>query len=439
MNAVRTNRKCVGARKPVLTDAEEMRAVILQRAAELFSRNGYEGATLRQIAERAGIEAGSIYYYFPSKSALLDEVLDTGIRELVVAMQLAMDDIAAGVMPFGQATERVVATHLKFILSGNRFISTNIRLYPTLPAQQKAAHRRLRLRYATLWDDFLRSAQQSGSLRSDIEIAPLRSFVLGALNWTVDWFNTKRYSVSDLAARATKLLLDGIATSHDAVDATTPSPVSSDVHHESNKAARTRNQILISASRVLRRKGYKATTMRSVAEEAGIEAGSLYYHFDSKEAIVDAVLDLGLKAQIDAVSDSAADQSQSVTHRVRIAAAIAAHLDCTFRHGEVASANVRIFSRLPPEVRERHRPLRDQYGRLWDRYLKEAQDAGEIRSDIKVVPLRQFMLGALDWTVVWFDPGRTPAQVRDRLSALTGMLQCLLLHGLRERAPGVRR
>lgn len=429
----------VGARKPALTDVEEMRAVILHRAAELFSRNGYDAATLRQIAERAGIEAGSVYYYFPSKSALLDEVLDTGIRELVVAMQLAMDEVAAGAMPFSQATERVVATHLKFVLGGNSFISTNIRVYPTLPAHQKAAHRRLRLRYATLWDDFLRSAQRSGSLRSDIEIAPLRSFVLGALNWTADWFNTKRYSVPDLATRATKLLLDGIATSHDPVEAASPSPVSGDVHHEGNKAARTRNQILISASRVLRRNGYKATTMRSIAEEAGLEAGSLYYHFDSKDAIVDAVLDLGLKAQIEAVSGSATDQSQFVTHRSRIVAAVGAHIDCTFRHSEVASANVRIFSRLPPEVRERHRPLRDQYGRLWDRYLKEAQDAGEIRSDIKVVPLRQFILGALDWTVVWFDPGRTPAQVQSRLSALTGMLQSLLLHGLRERTPAVRR
>ena len=61
------------------------------------------------------------------------------------------------------------------------------------------------------------------------------------------------------------------------------------------KAAKTRAEILKAAARVLRDNGYKATTLRKIAEEADMKAGSVYYHFDSKEAIVDEVLNAGLR------------------------------------------------------------------------------------------------------------------------------------------------
>ena len=53
-------------------------------------------------------------------------------------------------------------------------------------------------------------AQEAGELRRDVKIVPLRQFVLGALNWTVEWFDTNRYSVDELADRAAKLVLEGI-------------------------------------------------------------------------------------------------------------------------------------------------------------------------------------------------------------------------------------
>ena len=88
---------------------------------------------------------------------------------------------------------------------------------------------------------------------------------------------------------------------------------------------------------------------------------------------------------------------------------------------------------LPKELRARHRDIRLEYARLWDRILHEAQEDGEIRPDIKIVPLRQVMLGALNWTVEWFDPNKAGMEGYLSLPEFSQMLIALLLEGICER------
>ncbi|QNE77979.1 TetR family transcriptional regulator [Streptomyces finlayi] len=51
-----------------------------------------------------------------------------------------------------------------------------------------------------------------------------------------------------------------------------------------------RRELLATAAEVFAAQGYNATTVRKIADEAGMLAGSLYYHFDSKESMVDEIL-----------------------------------------------------------------------------------------------------------------------------------------------------
>jgi len=56
----------------------------------------------------------------------------------------------------------------------------------------------------------------------------------------------------------------------------------------------TRERILLEAARLFRHHGFAATTLREVADAAGVKAGSIYYHFESKEEILGEVLDKGI-------------------------------------------------------------------------------------------------------------------------------------------------
>ena len=55
-------------------------------------------------------------------------------------------------------------------------------------------------------------------------------------------------------------------------------------------APERREELLATAAEVFAAQGYRATTVRRIADEAGMLAGSLYYHFDSKESMIDEIL-----------------------------------------------------------------------------------------------------------------------------------------------------
>lgn len=64
----------------------DTRERILQLALELFSRHGYEGTSIRDIAEQMGITKAAVYYHFPSKESLLAGVLTpamTRVRQVL--------------------------------------------------------------------------------------------------------------------------------------------------------------------------------------------------------------------------------------------------------------------------------------------------------------------------------------------------------------------
>jgi TetR/AcrR family transcriptional regulator, cholesterol catabolism regulator len=171
------------------------------------------------------------------------------------------------------------------------------------------------------------------------------------------------------------------------------------------RARVSRDLILRVAARLFRQQGYSATTLRQIAVKANMKAGSIYYHFDSKTTILEEILELGLRRIFDAVKASAIDLG-TASHQNRISAAIRAHLVTLLQESDYTSANMRIYGQLPERIKKRHRPLRRAYGKYWDRMLSDAQRAGEIRSDIVIVPLRRFILGALNWTVEWFEARR---------------------------------
>jgi AcrR family transcriptional regulator len=191
-----------------------------------------------------------------------------------------------------------------------------------------------------------------------------------------------------------------------------------------SKSEKSRDLILEAAARLFRRQGYSATTLRQIASLAKIKAGSIYYYFDSKEAILDEVLDQGLHRVFNAVKLKLR-QAGAVSHRRRIALAIEAHLVALLEASDFTSANIRIYGQLPERLKKPHRPIRRAYARYWDRLFLEAQKAGDIRSDIEIVPLRIFVLGALNWTVEWFDFAK-----KDDVLKLARRTEILIFEGI---------
>ena len=164
----------------------------------------------------------------------------------------------------------------------------------------------------------------------------------------------------------------------------------------------TRTRLLDVAAQRFLEDGYVETSLRSIAEAMGIKAGSIYYHFESKDEILAEVLDTGIKLITRSVQ-SALDGVTDPRHR--LTTAITAHLGALFEHGAYTACHVRVFHQAPIAVQERTTVGRDRYESLWNDLLEEAAQTGLLSTAVDPVLARLFLLGALNNTVEWFSEG----------------------------------
>lgn len=185
------------------------------------------------------------------------------------------------------------------------------------------------------------------------------------------------------------------------------------------KSAISQKRVLDAAAKIFRDFGYAGTTMRVIADEADLKAGSIYYHFKSKDDLISAVLDLGIRAVIDNVKAALENLPDDAPARQRVETAIHAHLSAIIDIGDYTLATRRVFGQVPEAIREKNMRLRNSYAAMWQDILVKAQKRGEFRADANLTLARLFVLGALNWTVEWFDPARSSIdQVSRNFSAL---------------------
>src|SRR5580765_2207184 len=71
--------------------SEETRGRILAAAMELFRQQGFEAATMREIAVKAGVATGAAYYYFDSKDAIVLAFYDQAQKDMAPEMEAALE------------------------------------------------------------------------------------------------------------------------------------------------------------------------------------------------------------------------------------------------------------------------------------------------------------------------------------------------------------
>lgn len=190
--------------------AEHTRELILESSAKLFRTQGYAATTLRQIAKAAKIKAGSIYYHFKSKDEVLQEILSIGVSDAREAAKNRIDALGREARP-REKIESAMLGHLEGLLRhGGEFSSATIRVYGHLPPHLKKQNQELRKDYGKVWDELFAEAAQSGQLRQDLSLGLARLIVVGAINWTTEWFDPKQDNFDDVARQVVSILSEGI-------------------------------------------------------------------------------------------------------------------------------------------------------------------------------------------------------------------------------------
>ena len=167
-----------------------------------------------------------------------------------------------------------------------------------------------------------------------------------------------------------------------------------------------REQLVEAAARVFNAKGYEAASLREICEAAGILPGSMYHHFRSKEDLFAKVHAEGFRQLHQSVDRALQGKTDPWK---RLEAAIAAQLSQLVKHTDVPGVTrASLFHTAPPALQRRLNRDRNAY----EERFRGLIDALPLPPDVDRSLLRLTLLGAINWTRVWYRPGkRTPAQI----------------------------
>lgn len=161
-----------------------------------------------------------------------------------------------------------------------------------------------------------------------------------------------------------------------------------------------RGKVLSAAAGLFREQGYERTTVRDIAARVGIQSGSLFHHFSSKEEILKAVMIEVIRFNTERLRKAVDNESTAVG---RLRALINGELQSIVGDTREAMA-VLVYSweGLSDANQAEVLALRTVYETLWLDVLSQAKQEGLI--DIDPFVLRRLLTGAISWSGTWFDP-----------------------------------
>jgi TetR/AcrR family transcriptional regulator, cholesterol catabolism regulator len=177
--------------------------------------------------------------------------------------------------------------------------------------------------------------------------------------------------------------------------------------------------LLDAAAAQFAERGYHATSMRDLAAATAMTPGAIYFHVASKQALLLAAYEEGVQRILDRVEAAVASERQPWA---RLEKAVIAHLQSILDASAYARVVIRILPSDAPEIAAELRQLRDRYEARFARYVC----AIPLPRERDATLLRLSLLGAMNWTPVWYKDAGKSVQVIARellapLRALAGV------------------
>lgn len=308
--------------------ADEIRAA----AGVLFVSKGYAATTMNDIAKAVGILPGSLYHHFEAKETIAIELSEAFNAALLqVAVDFRSPEIAA-LLPEDRLRKLVASVSL---VGREHAPALGLRVFkaPTVASERFSAaisHRPAALH--RVWRLVIADLQPLAP--SGVMDQEMLAYVLQGLSVKPSSTTHDNRGVEESSRLLCDLLLHGVTIDcpdDAALDASAPMAavkdmIASQVHPDSGDE--TRVQIVAAARREFARRGYDATTMRDIAESAGVRLGTLYRRIESKQAIfaeiignydeqLDAVLRVALSTKAGTEAESLDALAFGIAHATR--------------------------------------------------------------------------------------------------------------------------
>lgn len=194
--------------RTIAKDHDQKRAHILKTAARVFAEEGFDRASVSLLAKECGISKANIYHYYSGKDALLFDVLETNLSQLLARIETV--DL------HGQSPDAALETTLTEILlayEGQDYEhQVQSQSLSQLPHQQQAVLKGYQKQMVCCVSDLLKAARPATFDGDPVKLNATVMSIFGMLNWFYMWnADADKQERRDYAQLVTQLTLNGVS------------------------------------------------------------------------------------------------------------------------------------------------------------------------------------------------------------------------------------
>lgn len=178
---------------------------LLDVTVQVFTRKGYDGATMEDLSAQLGITKSAIYHHVSGKEQLLEIALDRALDGLEDATRRTRE--LADAAPIDRL-EHLVRESVRILLERKPYVTLLLRVHGNTAVERRALERRRTFdRYVA---ELVRAAADDGSVRPGFDPGVAARLVFGMVNSLVEWARPDVRDPKVLADMVCRLALDGL-------------------------------------------------------------------------------------------------------------------------------------------------------------------------------------------------------------------------------------
>jgi TetR/AcrR family transcriptional regulator, cholesterol catabolism regulator len=179
---------------------------IIKEAAILFKERGYGAASMRELAERVGIEAASLYNHIKSKDEILKEICFNTAKQYTDQLDLIEIKTSSSIAKL----DDLIRLHVSMVVACREEVFVCNNEFKHLKMPHLADFQTVRRGYEKRFLGIIKAGIETGELKA-LDANTALFTILSAVRWLEMWYRPERkISAEELHKNVASMLLDGL-------------------------------------------------------------------------------------------------------------------------------------------------------------------------------------------------------------------------------------
>ncbi len=180
---------------------------VIRKAAELFREKGYAASSMRDLAQKLGIEAASLYSHIKSK----EEILQSLCFDMATEFRKSLDEVERQKGPASEKLRRGIVGHIQVMAKDLTASAVFMNEHRHMSQPFLREFLLLRINYINRFKDIIEEGINSGEFKDSIDKKLAVMTLFSSLNWMPQWYDPHSNIVPiDLGQKLADMLVNGM-------------------------------------------------------------------------------------------------------------------------------------------------------------------------------------------------------------------------------------